>query len=87
MSLITVQKNQEITKAVLHVYADSSKHLGTNKIAYILNRDYGIHIYYGRVYCLIKNLQLPEISSDQPRCRCMIYDNIYRSNHPCRKFN
>lgn len=81
------KENQEISKAVLQIYADSSKRLGAYKITYVLQRDYGILISVGRVYRLIKNLQLPKMSTDRPRRSSMPSDNISCSNHLSQKFN
>ena len=54
---------------ILHIYADYNKRFGAYKITYILRRDYGIHISVGRVYRLMKNMQLPSMSTDKPRQR------------------
>ena len=40
--------------------------MGAYKIAYVLKRDYGITISVGRVYRLMKQLQLPKMSTDKP---------------------
>lgn len=52
---------------ILHIYADYNKRLGAYKTAYVLQRDYGISICVGRVYRLMKTLQLPGMSTDKPR--------------------
>lgn len=61
-----LRDNQQIASLILHIYADYSKRLGAYKIAYILERDYGIHISVGRVYRLMKTLQLPRMSTVKP---------------------
>lgn len=40
--------------------------MGAYKIPFVLARDYGIHISVGRMYRLMKNLQLPKMSTDKP---------------------
>lgn len=40
--------------------------MGAYKITHILKRDYGIKISVGRVYRLMKNLQLPRMSTEKP---------------------
>ena len=81
------KENQEIAKAVLQIYADSSKRLGAYKITYVLQRDYGIHISVGRVYRLMKKLQLPKMSTDRPRRSRIPSDNISCLNYLSQKFN
>lgn len=52
---------------ILQLYSDYDKCLGAYKITYILSRDYGINISVGRVYRLMKSMQLPKMSTDKPR--------------------
>ena len=52
---------------IFHIYADHDKRLGAYRIAYVLERDYGINISVGQVYRLMKTLQLPKMSTDKPR--------------------
>jgi len=61
------KENQVIKSYILHIYADYNKRLGAYKIAYVLQRDYGIHISVGRVYRLMKNMQLPAMSTSKPK--------------------
>lgn len=51
---------------ILHIYAETKKRLGAYKIAYVLERDYGIHISVGRVYRLMKSMVLPKMSTSAP---------------------
>ena len=48
---------------ILHIYADYDKRIGAYKITYILGRDYGICISVGRVYRLMRSMQLPPMST------------------------
>ncbi|MBE5041047.1 DDE-type integrase/transposase/recombinase [Ructibacterium gallinarum] len=61
-----VKENQHIASLILHIYADYHKRLGAYKTAVVLQRDYGIRISVGRVYRLMKSLQLPKMSTDKP---------------------
>ena len=72
---------------ILHIYADYSKRLGAYKIAYVLKRDYGISISVGRVYRLMKTLQLPKMSTDKPRHQGKHSDNGNCTNHLQQEFN
>ena len=60
---------------ILQIYADYNKRLGAYKITYVLKRDYGINISVGRVYRLMKNLQLSRMSTDKPHHRGNPSDN------------
>lgn len=72
---------------ILHIYADYSKRLGAYKIAYVLKRDHGITISVGKVYRLMKTLQLPKMSTDKPRHQNKRSDNGDCANHLNQKFN
>lgn len=48
------------------MYAKTDKRLGTNKIALCLKRDYCINISAGRVYRLMKTMNLPKMSTSKP---------------------
>lgn len=71
----------------LHIYADYNKRLGAYKIAYILQHDYGIRIIVGRVYRLMRTLQLPKMSTDKPRQQRKHSDNGDCTNHLPQEFN
>ena len=62
-----VLQNQQLKRLILHIYADCDKRLGAYKICYILQRDYGIRISAGRVYRLMRSMQLPKMSTVRPR--------------------
>ena len=80
-------QNQDIATMILHIYADYSKRLGAYKITYVLKRDYGINICVGRVYRLMKTLQLPKMSTDKPRHQGIHSDNGDCTNHLQQEFN
>ena len=60
----------------LHIYAEYDKRLGAYKTAYVLERDYGLHISVGRVYLLMKSMQLPKMSTTKPAIIFAKYDEI-----------
>lgn len=76
-----IMENQHIASLILHIYADHSKQLGAYKIAYVLQRDYNIHISVGKVYRLMKQLQLPEMSTDKPSVPLRGSDKETCTNH------
>lgn len=80
-------QNQMIAKMILQIHADYNKRLGAYKITYVLQRDYGIFISVGRVYRLMKTLQLPRMSTDRPYRRGKHFDNGQCSDFLHQKFN
>ena len=60
------QENVEIRKRILELYAQSDKRLGTKKMPLCLAREYCIHISEGRVYRLMKQMRLPQMSTAKP---------------------
>lgn len=72
---------------ILRIYADHDKRLGAYKITYVLRRDYGINISVGRVYRLMKNLQLPRMSTEKPFRNYRHKDNGECTNHLQQAFN
>ncbi len=60
-------ENQELRTKILTIYADSKNRLGAYKIQRRLFVEYGINISVGRVYRLMKSMQLPKMSTAKPR--------------------
>ena len=81
------KENQHIASRILHIYADYDKRLGAYKITYILKRDYGINISVDRVYRLMKNLNLPKMSTDKPACHRKPADDREYTNHLQQNFS
>lgn len=81
------KENQQIASLILHIYADCDKRLGAYKTAYILQRDHGIKISVGRVYRLMKILQLPKMSTDRPKYRTKHTNHGNCTNFLCQNFN
>lgn len=59
-------QNQKIRSFILAIYSTSKKRLGAYKICYLLGVEYGIYISPGRVYRLMKSMNLPEMSTISP---------------------
>lgn len=59
-------ENQQLSKHILSIYTASQKRIGAAKIQRILLRDYGISISVGRVYRLMKSMNLPKMSTSKP---------------------
>ena len=60
------QENVEIRKKILTLYASSDKRLGAKKMTLCLAREYCIIIGEGRVYRLMKQMSLPQMSTVKP---------------------
>ena len=60
-------ENQELRSHILELYTKTKKRLGAAKICVVLQRDYGISISVGRVYRLMKGMQLPKMSTVKPK--------------------
>ena len=60
------KENRRIRTCILELYANTNKRLGANKIKICLKRDYRINISTGRVYRLMKEMNLPKISTAKP---------------------
>ena len=60
-------ENQEIRRTILKIYTDYQKRVGAYKITTVLARDYGIRISTGRVYRLMKTMNLPAMSTRKPK--------------------
>lgn len=72
---------------ILHIYADYDKRLGAYKVQHILKRDYGINISVGRVYRLMRSMELPQMSTIKPKPSCLRTDNGVCTNHLQQQFS
>ena len=59
-------ENRTIRSYILELYSKTDKRLGAIKITECLRRDYCINISCGRVYHLMKNMNLPKMSTVKP---------------------
>lgn len=80
-------KNQQIANLILQIYTDYNKRLSTYKITYVLQRDYVINICVGRIYCLMRTLQLPRMSLKKPFHNYRRKENGECTNHLQQEFN
>ena len=74
------RENKVIRTCILEIYAKSNKRLGADKIRICLKRDYRINISCGRVYRLMKTMNLPKMSTVKP----YIYKPKTSSNQNCK---
>jgi putative transposase len=61
-----VLENQELKTKILTIYSSSKKRLGAYKICRRLFVEYGTSISTGRVYRLMKSMELPKMSTVKP---------------------
>ena len=80
-------ENQQIRAKILEVYSLSKKRLGAAKIKVVLLRDYGINISVGRVYRLMKGMQLPKMSTVKPKVTKIEEIRACCANYLEQKFN
>ena len=82
------KENQHLRKVILEIYTSSQKRLGAAKIRRILLRDYGISISIGRVYRLMKSMNLPKMSTVKPVFKKRKNKvSLTRPNHLKQAFN
>ncbi len=62
-------ENQEIRKVILQIYTETSYRLGAAKIQVLLQREHSIPISVGRVYCLMKSMDLPKMATVKSKFR------------------
>ena len=60
------KENRLIRTCILEIYSTSNKRLGAEKTNICLKRDYRINISNGRVYRLMKAMNLPKMSTIKP---------------------
>ena len=60
-------ENQRLRTAILEIYGKSRKRFGAHKIKQRILAEYGINISVGRVYRLMKEIQLPKMSTIKPK--------------------
>ena len=60
------QENLIIRQKILELYAKTDKRLGVNKIKICLQNEYCLFVSTGRVYRLMKEMNLPKMSTVKP---------------------
>lgn len=59
-------ENRKIKNCILQIYSEAKCRYGAQKMRKVLEVNYGIHISQGRVYRLMKQMQLPKMSTVKP---------------------
>ncbi len=81
-------ENQALRTKILRLYNTSDKRLGVKKMRQRLKAEYGVNIRAGRVYCLIKSMQLPKMSTHRNIRRAKNFNsNKNAENILERRFN
>lgn len=73
------RENQEISSKILSIYSSTKKRLGVMKIKVLLESIHSIKVSVGRVQRLMKQLNLPKMSTIRPVFKKQIPDN----SSPC----
>ena len=60
------RENQQLKQKILEIYAKTDKRLGSRKMKLCLAQEYCISISEGRVYRLMKQMNLPKMSTVKP---------------------
>lgn len=76
------QENQQLKKWILEIYTHAKKRFGAAKIQVVLKRDYGVSISLGRVYRLLRQLQLPQMSTVKPSYAKIKVDKEFPASYP-----
>jgi transposase InsO family protein len=81
-------ENQRLRGLILQIYNDAKQRFGIHKIRQRLKTEYGIIISAGRVYRLMKTMDLPKMSTLKPRqMRRICQEEGAYSNTLNRQFN
>lgn len=60
-------ENRNIKNCILQIYSEAKCRYGAQKMRKVLEVNYGIHISQGRLYRLMKQMQLPKMSTVKPK--------------------
>lgn len=80
-------ENQRFRKLLLEIYMKAKKRIGTRAFKIILLRDYGINISQGRIYRLLKIMNLPKMSTTKPRFKSRKTPEFTSDNLLKQEFN
>lgn len=82
------QENQQLRQRILELYAKTDKRLGARKMKLCLAQEYCISISEGRVYRLMKEMNLPKMSTVKPpKQKSSLEDPGVCTNLLAQKFN
>lgn len=62
-------ENHELKRLILQIYTETNYRLGSVKIQILTQREYDVSISIGRVYRLIKLINLPKMATVKPKFR------------------
>ncbi|WP_323133786.1 IS3 family transposase [Enterococcus gallinarum] len=62
-------ENHELKRLILQIYTETNYRLGAAKLQILLQREYGVSISIGRVYRLMKSMNLPTMATVKPKFR------------------
>ena len=79
-------ENQRLRAAILEIYIKSRKRFGAEKIKQRLLAEHGINVSPGRVYRLMKEMQLPKMSTIKPKVVPNLVADLDCPNHLQKKF-
>ena len=79
-------ENQRLRTAILEIYGKSRKRFGAHKIRQRILVEYGTNISVGRVYRLMKEMQLPKMSTIKPKAIPNLVDDSACPNYLQKKF-
>ena len=68
-------ENRNIKNCILQIYSEAKCRYGAQKMRRVLEVNYGIHISQGRVYRLMKQMQLPKMSTVKPKFKTATQSN------------
>lgn len=60
-------ENQELKRLILQIYSETNYRLGAAKMQILLQREHGLSISIGRVYRLMKSMDLPKMATVKPK--------------------
>ncbi|EPH71301.1 hypothetical protein D928_01514 [Enterococcus faecalis 20-SD-BW-06] len=64
---VRFRENQELKRLILQIYTETNYRLGAAKIQILLQREHGVSISIGRVYRLMKSMNLPKMATVKPK--------------------
>ena len=86
------KENRRIKICILQIYSEAKCRYGAQKMRKVLETNHGISISQGRVYRLMKQMQLPKMSTIKPKCQyakqsddkscCSILKQNFNPNEP-----
>mgnify|MGYP002139508856 CR=1 FL=1 len=79
--------NQRFRKLLLEIYIKAKKRIGTRAFKIILLHNYGVNISEGRIYRLLKSMNLSKMSATKPRFKLRKTPEFSSDNLLKQEFN